>query len=143
VNISFKSGMPQTATGSPTTWRMRSIAIAAAAVVNVALAFIARAGTGQFPMAEINGDVQTIAVAQVVVTTVLVGLIAWAMRAGLDRISSHTERAWSMLALVVLAISLLGPLGSGVDSASKVALAGMHVATAALLIPVMSVSARR
>jgi hypothetical protein len=74
---------------------------------------------------------------------VVIGLIAWAVRSGLDRISDHPERAWTILAVVTLAISLLGPLGSGVDGASKAVLAAMHVATAAVFIPLMRPSARR
>jgi hypothetical protein len=143
VNITFKQGTLRKARNSPVRWQARLIAIAAAAVVNVTISLIARAGTGRFPRAEINGDVQTIAVAQIVVTTIVVGLVAWAVYAGLVRISSHPVRTLTILALMSLALSMLGPLGSGVDDFSKAVLAGMHLATAALLIPVIPVTARR
>jgi hypothetical protein len=44
---------------------------------------------------------------------------------------------------VVLVLSLAGPLGSGVHAAKTVTLAAMHLAVAAVLIPMMRCSARR
>jgi hypothetical protein len=42
---------------------------------------------------------------------------------------------------MVLALSLMGPLGAGVGTAATVTLAGMHVAAAAVLIPLLARSA--
>jgi hypothetical protein len=143
VNIPFKQGTDLNTMPMQAVWRTRIFAIAVAEAVSVTMALIARVITDRSPRADIGGNVQAISVAQVAVTTVVIGLIAWAVRSGLDRISDHPERAWTILAVVTLAISLLGPLGSGVDGASKAVLAAMHVATAAVFIPLMRPSARR
>ena len=44
---------------------------------------------------------------------------------------------WVAIAVVVLALSLAGPLGSALTPAAEAALASMHVVTAAILVPLM------
>jgi hypothetical protein len=43
---------------------------------------------------------------------------------------------------VVLVLSLTGPLTAGTTTTSKVALAGMHLAVAAVLVPLLARSTR-
>ncbi len=58
----------------------------------------------------------------------------WALLALLERFTPRARAAWTATALVALALSLAGPLSSGTTTAGKLALAGMHVATAAVLL---------
>lgn len=59
--------------------------------------------------------------------------------AGRTRALHATTRAvWTAIALVTLALSLTGPLSSRVTRATKVALAGMHLAAAAVLVPMLT-----
>ncbi len=72
--------------------------------------------------------------ATVILASVLAGLLAWALLAVLERFTPRARAAWTANALVALAVSLAGPLTSGVTTAAKLALAGMHVATAMVLV---------
>jgi hypothetical protein len=72
--------------------------------------------------------------AAVVVTALLAGLAAWGLLALLERTVRRPARTFRIIALVVLAISLAGPLGSGVDTSSRLVLLGMHLTVGAALI---------
>lgn len=63
----------------------------------------------------------------------LAGLTGWALLALLQRWSARPIAIWTGIAVAVLVLSLLGPLG-GVTVAAKLALAAMHLAAAAVLI---------
>jgi hypothetical protein len=70
----------------------------------------------------------------VVAASLIAGLAAWALLAVLERtVRLRAGRVWTLLALVVLVGSLLGPLGA-VDIASGVALAAMHVTVGIILL---------
>lgn len=126
------------------TWQMRAMTIVDAIVVNVIILIVGRVVNGEFPIATVGSDDQTIGFAQVIVVTVLVGLVAWGSLALLERMTSRAKAVWTAIALIVFVLSLLGPLGSGVNTSSKVVLACMHVGAAATIIPLMrrSVSMR-
>jgi hypothetical protein len=70
----------------------------------------------------------------VVVTALVAGLAAWGLLALLERTVSRPARTYRIIALTVLAISLAGPLGSGVDTSSRLVLLGMHLTVGAALI---------
>ena len=60
------------------------------------------------------------------------------MLAALERLTPHARLIWLVLALVGLAASLSMPLGgTGVSSGNRAVLVLMHVAVAAVLIPVL------
>jgi hypothetical protein len=96
---------------------------------------------GEFPLATVGSDDQTIGFAQVIVVTLLVGGIAWGLLALLERMTSRAAAIWTAIAIIVFVLSLLGPLGSGLDTSSKIVLACMHVGSAAPIIPLMRRSA--
>jgi hypothetical protein len=75
--------------------------------------------------------------------TLLAGLVAWGLLAVLERLTSRVQTVWVIVAVVVLLISLGGPLGGGVTVMAAVGLACMHVAAAAVLIPLLPRSAVR
>jgi hypothetical protein len=73
----------------------------------------------------------------VVLTTLLAGLAGWGLLALLERFTTRARRTWIVIALVVLVLSLAaGPLG-GVTAGAKVALACLHLAAGAVLIPLL------
>ena len=60
------------------------------------------------------------------------------MLAALERLTPHARRIWLVVALVGLAASLAMPLsGTGVSSENRAVLVLMHVAVAAVLVPVL------
>lgn len=125
-------------------WKMRAMAIVDAIALNVVILAIARLVTGDWPVATVDGDAQTIGLVPVVLVTLIAGLVAWGVLALLERMTANAKTIWTAIAVVVFLLSLLGPLGSGVGTSSKIVLALMHVGAAATIIPLMrrSVSER-
>lgn len=75
----------------------------------------------------------------VVFVSLLASLAGWALLALLERFTSGGRRAWTIVATAVAVLSLSGPMsGSGITAGNRVALALMHVAVAAVLIPSLS-----
>jgi hypothetical protein len=120
-----------------TPWQVRVLSIVDAVILNVVILVIGRVVIGEFPMATVSGDDQTIGLVQVIGVTALAGLAAAGLLALLDRLTTSAKTVWTAIALVVFALSLLGPLGSGVDTSSKVVLALLHVGAAATIISLM------
>lgn len=120
-------------------WQRREVAIVAAVVVNLIILGIGRLAKGELPVAKINGDPQTINVAMVIGVTALVGIIAWGLLAILERMMPHARARtiWTVVALVVFLLSLLGPLGSAENTSSKIVLACMHIGAAATIISLL------
>ncbi|TYB91597.1 hypothetical protein FXF53_29815 [Micromonospora sp. WP24] len=82
-----------------------------------------------------QGDaVQHIGPDAVVVAALIAGVAAWVLLALLERTVSHPARTFRIIASTVLLLSLAGPLASGVDTGSRLALLGMHVTVGAALI---------
>lgn len=79
-------------------------------------------------MSEIGG----VAVA---VAAGVMSLAGWGLLDLLERRSPQARRTWTIVALAFTAVSLLGPLGSGVGAGSKVGLAALHLAVAAVVVP--------
>ena len=123
-------------------WQMRAMAIVDAIIVNVLILVVARVATGDYPVATVGDDDQTIGFVQVILVTAMVGLVAWALLALLERMTDRAATIWTAIAVGVLLLSMLGPLGSGVDTFSKVVLALLHVGAAATIIPLMLRSTR-
>jgi hypothetical protein len=76
--------------------------------------------------------------AVVVATSGVASLAAWGLLALLERLAAHPRTVWTATVVLALLISLGGPLsGTGVTGANRVALALMHLAVAAVLIPLL------
>jgi heme A synthase len=116
------------------------LAIEAALVINVVILTLARLANGEFPVANTGSDDQTVGYVAVIAMTLLVGFIAWGLLAVLKRTTANARTTWTAIAVAVFLVSLLGPL-SGVDTASKVVLALLHIGAAAAIIPLMRASA--
>lgn len=125
------------------TWQLRAMTIVAALVMNAVILSIGRLVNGEFPIATMGSDDQSIEFALVLVVTALAGLVAWGLLALLERTTSRAQMIWTAIAIIAFVLSLLGPLGSGVNASSKVVLACMHAGAAATIIPIMRRSAIR
>ncbi len=88
------------------------------------------------------GQLEAIGPAAVLLSSLIASLAGWASLAVLERFTARVRTAWTVLALLVLTLSLGGPLTGGITPGAKVALAGMHLAVAAVLIPALRRTAR-
>lgn len=82
-----------------------------------------------------GGVTQTVGPVTIALASLLAGLAGWALLAALERFSARPGRLWTITALVVLIVSLLGPLGGAVGPAATLTLVLLHLAVAAVLFP--------
>lgn len=74
--------------------------------------------------------------APVGVVALLASLSGWGLLAALERFGVRRARAiWTGVAGAVLTLSFLPFIGNGIDSGTRVSLALMHLAVAAVLVP--------
>lgn len=112
-----------------------AVAVWAVAVPLLGLHLIIRFGTG---------SPQSIGLDYVVGASLIASLAGWGLLAMLERRSPHARLIWTIGALVVLLVSLSLPFSAGITASTRAALAAMHVAVAAVLIPALRIrSARR
>lgn len=105
----------------------------AGAALAVWIAAVPLAGTDlQVRMFDTTQDVGPVSV---VVTALLAAAAGLGCVAALRRISKRPARAWTIIASVVLVGSLIGPLDQAVGTSATLVLVAMHVAVAAVLIP--------
>ena len=118
-------------------WKVRVMAIVDAIALNVIILIAGRVITGDWPVATVGDDDQTIGFLPVIAVTALAGLAAWGLLALLKRVNSNAKAIWTAIAVVVFLLTLIGPLGSGVGTSSTIVLALMHAGAAATIIPIM------
>ena len=125
--------------------RTRTLAVPGAAAAALAVWVVAESLTGIDLTVRMgaSASVRPIGPIAVVLATVLASLAGWALLAALERLTPRARSAWTLVALVVLVLSLAGPLGGGTTTAAKTALACMHMAAAAVLIPMLARSVVR
>ncbi|ATL31269.1 DUF6069 family protein [Streptomyces formicae] len=72
----------------------------------------------------------------VAIVALLASLVGWGLLAALERVGVPRARTvWTGVACAALAVSFLPLTGDGMDGGTRVALALMHLAVAAVLIP--------
>jgi hypothetical protein len=130
-----------TAAAERPTWRTRVLGLLAATAATLAVWLIADPLAGVNLTARTGAGTVPIGPPPVVVVTLLAGLAGWGLLAVLERYTRRPARTWTIIALAVLIMSLAGPLGNGVGTASKLVLASMHLVAGAVLIPVLARSA--
>jgi hypothetical protein len=64
----------------------------------------------------------------------VIGLVGWGLRALLDRLTGRARTVWTVIATIVLALSLLGPVGSAVGGGTVAALIGLHLLVGLVLL---------
>lgn len=77
---------------------------------------------------------QTVTPALIAVVVTVSGLVAWALLSMLNRLAKGGQTVWRIVAAVVLAFSLSGPVFGGTMPATKVTLILMHLIVAAVLV---------
>jgi hypothetical protein len=120
--------------------RARPLAVVVAVLVALVVWAVAEQGFGIDLRSPANGSQASweINPAVVGVTSGVASLAAWGLLALLERLTAHPRTLWTAIAVLVLLISLGGPLsGTGITSANRVALALMHLSVAAVLIPLL------
>ncbi|WBB76433.1 DUF6069 family protein [Micromonospora sp. WMMD1128] len=90
-----------------------------------------------------GGAEQRVTPVAVAVSTVLAGLAGWALLALLERFTGRARTVWSVVAALVLLLSLVGPLTGGVGRAATVTLVILHLLAGAVLVPGLRRTAAR
>ena len=81
---------------------------------------------------------QELNAAVVAVASAVGGLAGWGVLAVLERFSMNADRVWVAVAPIAPLASMGTPLsGHGVSAGDRMALIGMHLAVAAVVIPVL------
>lgn len=74
----------------------------------------------------------------VLVTALAASLAGWGLLALLERLTPRARTIWTATAVVALVVSFAPLLGPGTPTASRIVLALMHLAVAAILIPALA-----
>ncbi|MEV6986885.1 DUF6069 family protein [Sphaerisporangium sp. NPDC051017] len=120
----------------------RASSVAGAAAAALALWTLAVPVGGIALDVRLGGAVQPVGAGAVAAAALGAGLAAWALLAALERLLARPRRAWTIIAVAVLVLSLAGPLGA-TGTAALVTLAALHLIVGAILIPGLGGSARR
>ncbi|WP_049556300.1 DUF6069 family protein [Nonomuraea sp. SBT364] len=113
----------------------RILTVAGASAAALAVWAVAVPVAGTTLTVRMGAGTQPIEPGSVLVVSLLVGLAGWALLAVLERFASRPGRIWTVVALTVLVLSLLGPLGSAVGIATTLVLVLMHLVVGAVLVP--------
>ena len=120
------------------TRRRRALAVLGAAAATLTVWAIAGPLAGVDLRVHVGSGTQHVGPATVVAVSILAGLAGWALLAAMEHFTLRARAVWTATALTVLALSLAGPLTSGATTAAKMALTGMHLAAAAVLVPALT-----
>jgi hypothetical protein len=89
------------------------------------------------------GAARAVGPGSVVAAAAAAGLLGWALLALLVRTVARAEAVWRAFAVVVLLLSLGGPVAMGVGTASVVVLLALHVVVALVLVPLLPRAVQR
>jgi hypothetical protein len=140
--MAWQTPPPATGAGPRTPRQTRVMAVlgAAAATLTVWAAAGPLAGIDLTVRMGPDQPAQQVGPVAVALMTATVGLAGWALLALLERLTPRRARtAWTVVAAVALLLSLTGPLAA--TAGARTALVGMHLAAAAVLVPVLTRSA--
>lgn len=123
--------------------RRRALTVGAAAAAAVLVQLVATGALGIDLVAATGEDVtRTVGAGDVLVAALVAGAGGWAVLALVERVTPHARAVWASVAVVVLAISLVGPLTMA-SGAAAAALVALHLVVGAVLIPGLSGPTRR
>jgi predicted permease len=118
--------------------RTRVLGIAGAVIAAVVVWAIAVPLLGTHLIVRFGtGSPETVGLDYVIGATVLASLLGWGLLALLERRTARARTIWTAVAIVAVLASLSLPLTASVAVSTKVTLAVMHVAVAAVLIPAL------
>lgn len=116
---------------------LRAAAVVGAAVAAVVLWTAAVQIAGVDLQVDMGGTTEVVDLRAVATVALGSGLLGWALLALLERRVRRAATAWTVVALVVTLLSLVGPLTSARNTAAGAVLVGLHLVVAAVLIPVL------
>jgi Family of unknown function (DUF6069) len=121
----------------------RPLAVLAATAGAVAVWVVAQLAGAELRVKPPGQEALVISLPVVVITVLVVGAAGWGLLALLERLTSRAVTIWTWTAVVVLLLSLSGPLTAEATNATRGWLIGMHLAVGAILIPMLRATARR
>ncbi len=84
-----------------------------------------------------NGAPQSVGVEFVLGASLMASLFGWGLLVILERRTAHYRAIWTRIAVIVLLVSFSLPLSAGTTTSTRITLALMHIAAAAVLIPAL------
>lgn len=114
-----------------------ALAVGAAVIAAVLVWFVAVVLLDLDVRVAMGEDEIAVGVGAVVATALAAGLLGWALLAVLLRTVRSAVTVWRTVAVIVLVLSLGGPLSSGGDPAVVLVLVALHVAVGAVLVPLL------
>ena len=124
--------------------RTRLIAVGGATIAALAVWLIAKlASVPVVAPTGTGGKLQDISIVAVILTAVFASLAGWALLAILEKFTGKARVVWLSIAIIFFLLSLFGPLtAAGVGAGTKASLLFMHIAVAAVVIPLLGRTAR-
>jgi Family of unknown function (DUF6069) len=118
--------------------RNRALAVVGAVVAAVLVWVVGEPLLGYDMVIKAEGqEPQDLGASAIIMFSLFFSLLGWALLALLERVTPRARLIWTVVALVVLAVSLFFPLFTiEASGGTKVVLTLAHVAVAAVLIPV-------
>jgi hypothetical protein len=127
-------------------WKRRLAVVASAVVVAVVVYLVARlvlADGLRAPEMDDRASME-VTIGAVIVASALASLLGWGLLALLERFTARAVTIWRVVAVVVALLSLSAPLtGAGISTGNRIGLLLLHVAVAAVLIPLLPGSPAR
>lgn len=118
--------------------RARALGILGALLANVMIWAVAVPVLGIHLLIRFGTGVpQSVGLEAVMGGTLIAALAGWGLLSMLERRTSKARESWTVIALLVLVASLSLPLVAGTTVLTTAALALMHLAAAAVLIPAL------
>lgn len=114
--------------------RGRALGIVATLVVTLAVWLLGHLAGADYWITDSQGTVRIDALVTTEVTVVL-GLVGWGVLALLERLTRYGTTIWSVLAAVVVVASMIPIVLVEATTATRVALAAVHLAVGAVLVP--------
>lgn len=117
--------------------RARGLAVVGAVLAAAAVWVVAVVLLGVGLTASTGGSSQEVGLIAVVGASLLACLVGWGLLAVLERFTRRAALVWTAVAVVVVLVSMLGPLTSGAGAAGTAVFVLLHLVPAVVLVPVM------
>jgi hypothetical protein len=123
--------------------RARAIAVGATIAATGVLYTAARAFGTDFKLSDPGkAEAHQLILPEIIVFTLVFALLGWGVLALLERVTRRAKTIWTALAGVVLALSFVPIAIEQATGDTKVMLALIHLAVAAVLVPVLRLTRR-
>ncbi|TDC52026.1 hypothetical protein E1212_10500 [Jiangella ureilytica] len=123
--------------------RQRGVLAVAGAMAAAAVPWVVAEIAGTDLEVTTGGWTMDVGLPLVLGAALVVSLAGWGLLALLQRRRPDARRVWTIVAVTVLLLSLMGPLTADATTAARVYLAHMHLAVGLVLIPGLRRAAAR